>query len=89
MFRLRAWRVQASLVELGTDGAMIDASHVRSYAEASEWLRSPIMPEKQVPQQAENSRTYGLISAVSTRGANTRKVSAIECIFKKQSRSSY
>ena len=27
------------LVELGADGAMIDASHVRSYAEASKWLK--------------------------------------------------
>jgi hypothetical protein len=27
------------LVELGMDGAMIDARHVRSYAEASRWLK--------------------------------------------------
>ena len=27
------------LVELGTDGAMIDAIHVRSYTEASTWLK--------------------------------------------------
>ncbi len=27
------------LVELGMDGAMIDANHVHSYAEASKWLK--------------------------------------------------
>ena len=27
------------LVELGMDGAMVDATHVRSYAEASRWLK--------------------------------------------------
>jgi hypothetical protein len=27
------------LVELGADGAMVDAGHVSSYAEASEWLK--------------------------------------------------
>ena len=27
------------LVELGMDGAMIDSSHVRSYAEAAKWLK--------------------------------------------------
>lgn len=27
------------VLELGADGAMIDATHVCSYAEASEWLK--------------------------------------------------
>jgi hypothetical protein len=27
------------LVELGADGAMVDATHVSSYAEASAWLK--------------------------------------------------
>ncbi len=40
------------LVELGMDGAMIDANHVRSYAEASEWLKKAAIRHYPFPHLA-------------------------------------
>jgi hypothetical protein len=51
------------LAELGTDGAMVDSTHVQSYAEASKWLKKAVL--RHHPSSAFG-RKYGRSAKVVT-----------------------